>query len=376
MSYPYDTGYAGDSYVQDALVKKLWSKALWAEAQTENYFAQFTGKLVPSLDKMNVEGFNNIICQMDDLTKDSGDAITVPLVMKLVGAGVTGDNTLEGNEEKMTLYDWQIIVEQYRHAVRLKGKKAEQDSAVSLRPTAKALLKTWLAEKRDTKMFDALSYAPTSGRHLYAGDATSLAELEASDTMSTTLISKAKLKAGFCSPKIRPVIIKGKKWFVMLVSPFQANALKNEDTFVNAQKDALPRGVDHPIFTGALGAWDGVVIHEHENVWYRAIGGSTESGTTTGLWEDEWLHTATGSDLTGTTVIGNGAIARALFLGAQAGVYAYAQLPDWVEEVFDYKNKWGYATSIIFEAGKPKFNGEDYGVIAVDTAITIPEGVV
>lgn len=46
------------------------------------------------------EGVNNIIQVLNDLEKESGDRITQSLVLKLKGDGVTGDDILEGNEEK------------------------------------------------------------------------------------------------------------------------------------------------------------------------------------------------------------------------------------------------------------------------------------
>ena len=44
---------------------------------------------------------NSIIHVKENLTKKKGDSITFALVNRLTGAGVTGSNTLEGNEEDM-----------------------------------------------------------------------------------------------------------------------------------------------------------------------------------------------------------------------------------------------------------------------------------
>ena len=101
------------------LVQKAWAKQLWTEAERDNFFAKFTG-----------EGANNIIQVKTDLKKEKGDQITVPLVMRLTGEGVTGDSTLEGNEEKLQMYDCPVTVNQYRHAVRLAGMMEEEDMSV------------------------------------------------------------------------------------------------------------------------------------------------------------------------------------------------------------------------------------------------------
>lgn len=61
--------------------------------------------------------------------------------------------------------------------------------------------------------------------------------------------------------------------------------------------------------------------------------------------------------------------ARALLLGAQAGVHAYAQYPHWYEKLFQYNRIPGVATDLIYEVAKTVFNSEDFGVIAIDTYI-------
>ena len=122
--------------VPAALVKKAWAKQLWKEAQKDNFFAKFTG-----------EGPENIIQVKTELKKDKGDKITIPLVMNLTGAGVTGDNQLEGNEEALQFYDCAVEVDQIRHAVRLQGRMEEHKTQINLRAAAKEGLKNWLVEK-------------------------------------------------------------------------------------------------------------------------------------------------------------------------------------------------------------------------------------
>jgi hypothetical protein len=62
-------------------------------------------------------------------------------------------------------------------------------------------------------------------------------------------------------------------------------------------------------------------------------------------------------------------VARALFLGAQAGVHAYGQYPGWYEKMFQYGRVPGVATDMILSNQKCVFDSEDFGVITVDTVI-------
>lgn len=308
------------------LVKKLWASQLWVEAQDDIFFKRFIG-----------EGENNIIHKKNDLKKEKGDQITLGLAMKLSGAGISGDSTLEGNEEQMTFYDMSVTIDQIRNGVRLKGKMEEQKTAANLRQSAKNALKVWLSEKIDNTFFTTLATSPSAGRVLFGGDATATAEIVDADKLTTTLISTAKRKAMLATPKIRPVKIDGKEHYMMLVHPYAARDLKTDTAWLNAQKDANLRGDKNPIFSGALGIWDGVILFEHENVRLTTDGASSAN------------------------------VAWNTLLGAQAGVWAIGKEAFWEEDTFDYGNQQGFATGIIHGIKKSIFNGEDFAVITVET---------
>lgn len=321
-----------DTTISEALTQKAWAKQLWREAETESFFARFTG-----------EGPNCIIQKKTDLKKDKGDQITIGLMMKLTGAGITGENMLEGNEEKLTMYDFSVKVDQIRNAVRLAGSMTEQKTSLNLRTAAKDALKIWLGEKNEKDTFAALTANPTANRVYYAGGRTAEAEITASDTFSTAVISAARRKAKLATPKVRPVKVNGRDWYVMIIDSYQARDLKADPNWIAAQKDANLRGENNPIFTGALGTYDGVILHEHENV----------------------IRTATGAS--------DGYVGHALLLGAQAGVLAVAKEPNWKEKSFDYDDKVGFATGMIRGIEKAVFTDEgdtkfDFGVVQVITS--------
>lgn len=322
-----------DTTISEALTGKAWAKQLYKEAETESFFNRFTG-----------EGPNSIIQKKTDLRKEKGDSITIGLLMKLKGEGVLGEAILEGNEEQLTLLDFSVKVDQIRNGVRLAGSLTEQKSVVNLRTAAKDALKGWLGETNEKATFAALTANPTVNRVLYAGGRTSEDAITASDTFSTAVISAARRKAMLATPKVRPVNVNGKNWYVMVVDSYQARDLKNDPAWIAAQKDANLRGETNPIFTGALGCYDGVILHEHENV----------------------IRTETGAE--------GGYVGHALLLGAQAGVYAVAKEPTWVEKAFDYDDKVGFSTGMIRGIEKAVFtdkdSGEpfDYGVVQVITS--------
>ena len=309
------------------LVPSLWAKQLWKDVQDEMFWTThgFVG-----------EGPSFPIQKLTQLKKEPGDTIKFGLTVKLSGAGKTGDDTLEGYEEAITSYDESVTVNQIRNAVRLAGKFEEQQACYDMRADAKEKLKIWMAEYIQDQFFTTLGTSPTTNRVVYcSADHTSdVAAFDADDKLTTAYISKAKRKAMLASPKVQPIMIKGKPHYVLVVHPYAARDLRADSAWLNAQSYAGVRSDDNPLFSGALGVWDGVIVHEHPSV-RRFISATTNY------------------------------VCSNLLLGCQAGAWAVAQEPFWVEDVFDYKNQVGFATGMIQGFVKTQFNSEDYGLITL-----------
>lgn len=317
----------------NALTKKLWEEQLFREARKESYFSRFMGK-----------GAGSMVQEQTDLLKQKGDKVTFGLRVRLSGSGVTSGQTLEGNEESLTTYDMSVSLEQYRHAVRDNGALDRQRAMFEIDEESKDALKVWMSEKIDKLHFDALyAVAPTK---IFYGDGTSTATVTASGKLTPALISKArawaKVGGGRTQPPIQPIKVDGKDHFVMLIHPDVAYDLKVDSTWTQAMREAEVRGKENPIFNGALALWDGVVIHEHENVPIVTTWGAG----------------------------GNVAGAQNVFLGAQALVCAWGQRPKVVSKNFDYENEHGFAISTLMGVAKSKFNSLDFGVVGVYTART------
>lgn len=319
--------------IPDALVRKAWAKDLWSVSMNTMFFGKFMGT-----------SSDNIIQVKEDLKKDSGDQITIGLRMKLKNEGIKGDDTLEGNEEPLIFRDFAVSIDQIRNAVKTKGKMEEQKVPYNLRQEAKDALSVWLQEVSENAIITALTTDPTADRIVYGGTATSESALTASDTFTADIIGKAKRIAMANEfAKIRPVRVEGKSYYVMLVDPWQARDLQNDEKWRRAQEYAADRGSNNPIFTGSLGVYDGVVIHMNENL------PRTESGASSAK------------------------VGHALFLGAQAAVLAVGKEPTWDEESFDYGNQIGVSYGRIWGVKKTQFkfddtNPTDFGVINVLTS--------
>lgn len=318
--------------INDALVKKAWAEDTWKAGLHKSYFEKFTGK-----------GADSIVQIKTELQKGKGDSITIPLLMPLKGAGVTGDNMLEGNEESLIYKDFSVSIDQLRNAVRIAGKFEEQKTQINMRTDAKNSLSDWLGRTIDNMVFTKLSTNPSSDRVVYGGTAKSASALTATDTFSADLIGVTKrLALADEDTMVKPIRVNGVDTYVMVIDQYQARDLMNDEKFINAQKYANIRGEKNPIFSGALGMYDGVVIHQHNRI-VRNTSGSVPYSS-------------------------------ALFLGAQAAVMAVGNNPTWNEDKFDYGNQVGFAFGRMFgiEKAAYDFDGDgkatDFGVVNVITA--------
>lgn len=347
--------------VGHALAVQHWSKELAREAISKTYAIRFMGKGM------------NVVCQYKEEAKDVGEKITYGLRMQLTGDGIDGDNTLEGNEEKLTVYNDALWLDQLRHAVRSGGMMSEHRVHHSTRDEAKDGLSDWWSDRIDTAFFNQLGGKVTGTK--FSGMQVAVDPIAASDTdhyfmppdtaatteagvvsASASAIFKLNIidefvrKAKVISPLIRPINIMGGMYYVAFLHPNQVLDLRtNTDTgqWLDIQKAAMMGGkvTKNPIFTGALGMYNGVVLHESTRV---PDGEVTPSA---------------------------GSLKRAIFAGAQAACIGFARKNgankySWKEKGFDYDNELGVAAGAIWGLKKSRFNSKDFGSIICPTYCT------
>lgn len=346
--------------VNHALARKVWATKLMREALKETFVSRFMGS-----------GKNSLCYVKEDLQKGAGDRIRYGLRMQLSGDGILGDDTLEGNEEELSLYSDDLLIDQLRHAVRSGGEMSEQRVPFSVRQEGLDGLKDWYAARIDTAFFNHLGGVTTAGtayigqntptaptsaagntRVLYgAGTTSTTASFTATTSNSgsirqvnfqLTAIDKAVNQAKIATPMIRPLMIEGKAKYVMFLHPNQVrqlrvNAAAGTVTWFDIQRARAEGGgyKENGIYSGALGEYNGVILHESTRV--PAL--STDSN-----------------------------VKKAIFCGAQAACFATGRRDSdrqmkWTEEFFDYENQLGIATAMIWGLKKTVFNSIDFGTI-------------
>lgn len=301
-------------------VPQIWSADLYSEAENLTFWHNLEGP----------EGSSMPILRKDDLEKQPGDTIKTDIVLALTGAGLTGDTSgglLEGNEEALKFRQSSFTVDSLQHAVRW-TKLGKILINHNMRETARNQLAKWLAGRLDSRIFSELTgqsgftVMPTKNQWA-AGTATSRATVaDGNATGRLTLDTITELKAyAQVELKIEPLkMANGEEYFGLVVHPYSAMSLKRDDVkWAQAQRDANIRGADNPLFTGAVGMWDGVIIYTSNRV-PRSLNGNTP-------------------DIQ---------VADNIFFGAQALSRGYAWYPDWTEEYFSYGQEQGIATWTVF----------------------------
>lgn len=358
--------------INDPKAVKRWATALASDTEKMSYFTKFIGV-----------GENNVIERKVDLESDAGDTITFDLAMRLRGGMVEGDNNVEGTEENLTFYSDQVKIDQARKGADAGGRMTRKRTLHDLRKIAKDRTAEYTAEWLDELFMVYLSgtvggingdrkitaafagnpiQAPDAYHMVYGGSAVSKATLTTSDKMTRNLIERLGVMPAMMNTenpdvvKINPVNVEGSNKYILLMSPYQEHSLRTEEvggndlSWPDIQKAlATFEGRNSPLCKGGLGEINDVILHKHANVR---------------LFNDY----GSGGDVKA---------ARAMFLGRQAGVVAYGQAGNgtrfqWVEESKDAGNRVAIYAGTIVGAKKTRFNGYDFGCIAVDTYAANP----
>lgn len=337
---------------------KLWSPKLFEDAIANTFWGKFRGTSSSAL-----------IQEKTEPKKGAGDRVTVGLRALPSGSGQQGDATLEGNEEGLSVYTFDLTLNQLRHAFRTGGEMSEQRVPFSVREECKDALSDWWAERLDVSMANQLTgytgqvdtrytgnnatTAPTSAnsvtRIICGGLEGSEASLSSTTTHAIKLrdLDTAVAIAKAQSPRIRPIRADGEEVYVAFLHPYAIRQIRADAStagnFYDLYKAAIQGGKisDNPIFTGANFMYNNVVVHE---------------------WA--YLPITVG----GATSVNN--YRRGVFCGAQAAVFGLGQggsaFPmKWREKFFDYDNQFGVAGTMIFGVKKSLFNGNDYATICL-----------
>lgn len=360
-----------------------WQRDFYREYIRANRFAKYMGTDESSPIQIN-----------EDLTKSIGETINFELVNRLTGnqntgtgsvagvtSGITGYNTLEGNEEALGIRNFRVKVDRTRWAV-MHDKLDEQFSAIDLVEAKRATLMDWSKENiRDRIVFSLNSISTDGSTHqayasanatdrntwlvnntdrivfgndatVFTVHATGITAMDTTaDIANLAFLQRLKDAAKAAAPKIRPIKVNDEEeWFVVFMGTRAFRAAQTALLAVNTAALTANASKDNPLYTSGDMMYDGMIIREVPEIGILP-GTPGASGTT--------------------------AVAPVFLCGTQAIAYAVAQRTKMIENVRDYGAKQGAGTELIdgiakvyFGSGStdlllPKQNGVVTGYVAV-----------
>jgi len=348
-----------------ALTVKQWSEGLEAEVLKNISYTGFIGKR------------SNSLCQWkDELATKPGDTVTIGLRMQLDEAPKSSSDTVENNEQALTMYNMSITLDEVVDAVRFKNVIDRQRVTFDMRDEARAGLSDQLANAWDKSFFTQLAGATyvtdstfyghnaildpqtvTGQDHYINAEASGTADegLDSTDDeLDLNLIDRAIERAKTISPSIRPANIAGfsQPMYVLFVHPYQMTQLRNSSSQAYAVNLAALQGGkidDNPLISGNAMTYNGCLIVESDRV---PMG----------------LNSSTGVAIPTTR--------RAIFCGAQSLMMGWGRLGGdprrfrWVEKHFDYDREYGISAGFLGGIKLAQFNGKPFGSIVIATYAT------
>jgi N4-gp56 family major capsid protein len=261
-----------------------WDSDFFTEYVRKNQFSRYFGTEPTAMIQIR-----------EDLTRKPGDTIVFPAVRRLIGAGVTGNTVLEGNEEVLNARSMTLAVGVIRHGVAV-SEWDEQKSVIDLRNAGRSALMTWELEKiradiiaglgaitADANVSFTYTAASAAQRNYWMVNnadrvlfgnaianavsgvmATALALVNnTTGKMTASMLSLAKRRARLANPRIRPISVNAdEEWYVVLMGSLQFRDLMTDPVIINALQYGWDRGRDNPLFTAGDILWNGLIIRE------------------------------------------------------------------------------------------------------------------
>ena len=343
--------------------EKKFLADFFAEYVRDNMFSPYTG----------TDSNNPIVI------KEGKKQVSIPLIAKMSGSGVSGSQTLDGNEEDLDDYDYVLTPTYYRNAFRV-SKEERDKPAFDIMSAGREMCMSWGMEKvRDDIIKEALgSLGDGAGTtvtvantttdinttadtwltnnadrvlygndtaHISAGDhSDSLGNIEvANDKLTGDTIRLARKIARTANPIIRPIRVPGGRETYVLFCGTNAFIDLQED-LETLHSNAGMRGEGNPLFRPGDLIWDNVVVREVPEI-------ST-------LLADSTYYATAGDS--------SSKVEPAFLCGAQAVGYGLGQRPDLiVDREKDYKFKPGVAVELKHDIDKLIYNTKDHGVVSL-----------
>lgn len=374
-------GLSAQDFLSNADTKVAYSKAVTREVTKQS-------KVKPFIATSETDTTSIIKTVLK--TCELGSVVAIELEDALVESGAIGNVDFSASGEELKNIKQFVKVDRFQHAVPSTQSIVNQRNADSFKSRAKNSLSNWGTMKFDKIFFSVMSADCTNivvcG---HSGDTTP-ANLVKANVLTTADVEEAKRRAllgldaaGNSVPPLIPVrtfkeenlgFYEEVEYFVMFVGTNSARNIKNDPNWEAARRDARERSKTNPIFSGALGLWDGVLLLDVKTDTARQSGILTSSSKFVGF----------GNVKTSDLSIYKGGAGQETEINLLVGASACHMVVDMGIAYYDWADKsdprrMNAGIDRVYGMAKTKyeasandgiladsiFNGKDYGVIAV-----------
>lgn len=238
---------------------QIWDRSLQVGAAEVDDFNAHEG----------AEGSNKAFITRRQPTGRAGDIINITVSSTPHGPGVKGEEALSGSESKIDYLTFPVRAELWRDAVAFTEKQIDGMAVDDVMKKGVKAVREKLGRRRMNDMKLMLKLRG-SNNTIFPNSKKTLASLVGLDSMSPSLISKAKpiWRRNGGKPFEIQYSMKGSPVAVPLVylSSVGAAGMRNSSTYINAIEQAGAKGDMNPRFTGKLTMWNGIGIQEHETI--------------------------------------------------------------------------------------------------------------
>ena len=252
MTNTLDLNYMTSTDLGD-FIPELWDRQVRQDRIQREFFTRFEGK----------EGSQSAVIAKNNLRKEAGDTIHMETISELYAAPKTGENVLAGYEEEFTDHQFDLTIDLVRHAVSV-TRKANKLAFIKAIERAAPMLGRYFA-----KYFDEVIFALMINSNV-ATMGTAQASLSSTDRITPDILDALKL--GLKRRGALPIEAQVDKYgnviefYGCILDEVSAYHLQTNSTFRQQIRDAMPRGSDNPIFTGALGMVDGMILYSYNGI--------------------------------------------------------------------------------------------------------------
>ena len=248
-----------------------WDKKVFISARKRTFWDKLRGidtsngkaqKMVEDYEKRGKSLMTDSNAFMESRTLGANEGTEEIFKLQVIGDyaddsnWVMNDNLLEDHEKNLEFADQSVVYDIHKFGVNRGGSKTKVETDIDLVSAMHTQVSISTAERLDFIRFKKARLTAYTNTATLTGS--TMAE------RIGNLVDMAQTGKGI-DKIIKPVKIGSEDYYVLGLSVADARVWRNSAEYQLAQREANERSAKNPIFTGALGIYENVIIMKHQD---------------------------------------------------------------------------------------------------------------